>query len=118
MKARKINLKVYTVEGFDPKKGVIKVPYDVKKSLDNILLATGEATSQRLGYREALRNATIGQKILSAEDSVLLPESEFQIILRSVESYKGYGKNEVELLKRIDEAETVDVKEEKKDKGK
>jgi len=116
---RKINLKNYTVEGYDRENDkLIQVPYDVKKSIVNILLVTGEITKQRLDKASLLRNNLIAQKILSAKDFVLIEESEFRIIDQAFNSFQGFGKNEVELCKRIDEAETVEVKESKKSKDK
>jgi len=115
MKAIKINLKAYTVEGFDGKK-MIQVPYDVKKSIENILLATGQATNQKLPMSALLRNAKLAQKILDAKDSVLLDENEFRLVKASFDAFQAFGKNEVELCKRIDEAKTVEVKEKKEKK--
>jgi len=111
---RKINLKNYTVRGYNRKKDEMEdVPYLVKDSIINILLATGEITKQRLDKASLLRNHLIAQKIENAKNFVLLEESEFNIIDRAFESFQGFGKNEVELCLRIDEAKkkTVDVKE-------
>jgi len=116
---KKINLKNYTVEGFDAKKNImIQVPYDVKKSIENILLATGQVTSQRLPMSDLLRNARLADKILAAKDSILLEDSEFRLVEAAFKAFKLFGKNEVELCKRIAEVETVEVKEKKKKKGK
>jgi len=110
---KKINLKNYTVEGFSEGK-IVQIPYDVKKSIENILLATGEVTSQRLPMSDLLRNARLAQKILAAKDSILLEDSEFRLVESAFKAFKLFGKNEVELCKRIDEVETVEVKEKKK----
>lgn len=113
---RKINLKQYMIETIDETGKVIKVPYDVKRSIENILLATGPYTKQTLSMVDLLRNARIAEKVLAAKDFILIEEHEFQIIKESFEAFRKFGINEVELCKRIDEAETVEVKEKKQKK--
>lgn len=99
--------------------GIREVPYDVAGSIENILLATGNMTSQRLSMVDLLRNARVAEKVKASIDKgyVLLEESEFIILKNSFDAFSGYGINEVELCKRIEKSETVEV-EEKKRKGK
>lgn len=98
-------IKVQTPDGFKD------IPYDVAKSVDSVLLATGEATTQRLSMSELLRNARISQKITASVDKgkVLLEEAEFIEVKKSFEAFRGFGPNEVELCRRISDAKDVQV---------
>jgi len=106
---RKIDLTPYKVqvgEGF--------LPYNIREAIEAVLLASGSMTTQRLSVSELLRNARIAEKIKNAEgNSVLLEESEYKVLRKSFEAFRGFGKNEVEMCKRIMEAETVKVQEKK-----
>lgn len=114
LKARKINLKNYTIEVFDPKtEKMVPNPYDVARSIENILCANGQLTKQRLSMPDLLRNARLGVKIKNAGKEVLIDEAEYQLVKNSFEAFQNFGINEVELCKRIDEAEIVEVKEKK-----
>jgi hypothetical protein len=119
MKARKINLKEYMIEIFDPNADeggkIVKRPYNVKLSIENIMLASGRGgQGQNLSMPELLRNARIAQKITASKDGfVLLEEEEFRHVQASFSAFRGFDRNAVELCKRIDEAETVDVEEKK-----
>lgn len=110
----------YTVPELDSDGKITEkiLTYDVRKAIEGILLASGPGTTQRLSNVELLRNARIAQKITMAKDGfVLLEEAEFQIVKQSFDALRGYGKNDVECVKRIENAETVDVEEKKKPKS-
>ena len=108
---RKINLENYTVV-IPTTEGEKEIPYVVRKSIEGVLLATGEPTQQRLSMADLLRNARIAQKITSSKDgSVLLEENEFQIVKASFDNFRGFGINDVELCNRIENAEVVEVQE-------
>lgn len=114
---KKINVKNYSIKVPTPE-GIKDLPYDVAKSIENVLLATGDMTGQRLSMSELLRNARIGQKISGGVEKgfALLEEAEFNEIKKAFEAFRGFGINEVELCRRITEAEDVqvEVKEKKK----
>lgn len=112
MMMRKINIKSYTVQ-LVTDKGPQVVPYDVRRSITNVVLSP----EQKLGMAELLRYSRITDKIeATKEDFILLEEAEYQIIKQSFNKFKGFGINEVELCRRIEEAEEVKVKEVKKKK--
>jgi len=114
-KMRKLIIKDYNVDGMDEQGTIITIPYNVRRSIDNVMLASGPMTSQQLSGSDLLRNARISQKItMCKEGFILLEESEYQIMRQSFESFKGYGRNEVELVRRVYEAEKVEVQEKKK----
>jgi len=112
---RKLNLKSYLVPFRDTNTNEItNIPYALRDSIEAILLATGEATTQRLSMRELLENAGIAQKIKGAEeDFVLLEEDEFQKVKRAFDAFRGFSRADVEMCKRIEEAEVVEVSEKK-----
>ena len=112
---KKIIVKNYTILVPTPE-GSKDLPYDVARSIDNVMLATGDMTSQRLSMSELLRNARIGQKITAGVEKgfVLLEEAEFTEVKKSFEAFRGFGVNEVELCRRITEAEDVQVEVKKK----
>ena len=95
---RKIDLVNYAIEG-----GM----YDVKGSLQTLLYSP----ELGLGYKELFDNHRVAKKIKLAEDSVLLEEADYQILKRVTEAFKGYSRNEVELIQRVLEAPEVSIKE-------
>lgn len=114
---RKIDLSEIIIDTMTPEGKKEPFRYELKMSIEAILLATGPATTQRLSMPELLRNARIAQKITGCNDGfVLLEENEFQIVKKSFEDFRGFGINDVELCKRIDNAETVEVQEKEKKK--
>lgn len=115
---RKLNLAQYTTRAaVDPETGEdVFVPYDVKRSIEAIMMASGEATSQRLTMAELLRRADVARKIADCpEDFILIEENEYQYVKAGFDAFKGFSINEVELCRRIEGAETVEVEEKKED---
>jgi len=114
MMVRKIDIRNYTVEIMTPE-GVKVVPYGVVVSIENIALASSPGTSQKLTMPQALEMARIIEKIKAQEKEgkkfILLEDADFNKIKASFDAFSGFGKNEVELLKRIAGAEEVKVKE-------
>jgi len=113
-KLRKLNVENYDIivlrTGKDGEPEEATIPYDVKKSIEGVVLATGPSTEQRLSMLDLLRNARIVQKITMSKDgSVLLEEAEFQHVKRSFGAFRGFGVNDVELCKRIESAKPVEV---------
>ena len=116
---KKIDIKDYEVEVSTPE-GVKKIPYGVVTSIENVALATGPMTSQKLTMAQTLEIARIVEKIKAQEKEgkkeVLLEDADFNKIKAAFEAFSGFGKNEVELCKRIANAENVKVKEVKEKK--
>jgi len=116
MMVKKINIKPYIVEvpTLDKEGKPIKklIPYGVVQSIENVVLASGQMTSQQLSMAEVLRRDRIMVKIREQESKgfVLLEDADFNVIKQGFEAFKGFGVNEVELCKRIDEAKDEDVK--------
>ena len=107
---RKIDLKPYPVRMFDAEGKQTQIPYNIRDSIVSILLASGPATTQRLGPAELLKHNAIGEKILDAkDDELLLEEDEYQRLKRAFDAFTGYGRAEVEMVRRILEAPEVEV---------
>lgn len=104
---RKIDLINYDVEV--PKEGGGKktIPYQVKDSIQMALYNP----ELRLDYKSLFENDRVAQKIVSAQGSVLLEESEYEKLKHAFEIIKGFGKEDVELVRRILEAPPIEVKE-------
>jgi len=117
MKAVKINIKPYMVT---LQSGVKPIPYDIVTSIENIVCASGQQTKAQLGMADLLRLDKILNKFRIAREEkrneVLLTEEEYGTIKDRFEAFTGVGKFEIELCKRIDQPEIVEVKEVKKDK--
>lgn len=113
---KKINIKKYMVEATTPEGKKVSIPYDVVQSIENVVLATGNMTSQRLTMPQLLAASRVCEKIKAAEKEgfVLLEEAEFEIVKQGFDAFSGFGINEVELCKRIVQAETVEIKEKSK----
>ena len=113
---RKLNLAPYMIRaGINPEDGSdIIVPYDVKRSIENVMLATGEMTTQKLNMSELLRRADTARKIADCpDDEILIEEHEYNFVKKGFDAFTGFGLNEVELCRRIENAETVQVEEKK-----
>jgi hypothetical protein len=103
---RKIDLTNYDVEILTEQGLEIK-PFSAKIAMSAILYHP----DLRLGFRELFENDKVAQKINVAQDSVLLEEAEYQKLKHAFETIKGFGKEDVELVRRVMEAPEVEVKE-------
>lgn len=81
--------------------GVLKTggtqPYPIKDSLVNILFA-----QPGLKARDLLRRDDIARKVLNADsDELTLEDAEFDQLKAAVEQLEGYGRHDVELVRRV-----------------
>jgi len=117
---KKIDIRDYEIEVLT-KEGIKKQSYGVVESIENVALATGPMTSQKLAMSQTLEIARIIEKLKEQRKDgkkfALLEDADFNKIKAGFEAFSGFGKNEVELCKRIANVEDVKV-EEKKKKGK
>ena len=107
---KKIDLRNYEFEGFDPKTNEKKlVPFVVKNAMVSILYHP----ALKLNGRDLLLTHKLATKISQCDEDIILLESvDYFKLVRAVETVKGFGKHEVEFARRVLEAE--DVREEKK----
>ena len=109
---RKLNLKDYTVKvkANDPKNpmGVmeITIPYHFKDSLLNLMFVR----ELQLSGAELVKQNVLAMKLETCKkDEILLEEDEYARIKKAVDVYKGFTRNDVELVTRITDAEVVEV---------
>lgn len=86
----------------------VDVPYDMKTSLISILFepATPET---KLTARDLLKRHLLGEKIEQTTDTLLLESSEYDLLVSTIDAFKGFGKNEGILVQRVLEAKEVEV---------
>jgi len=110
---RKLNLKDYMLKIKTPDKmnpGQIiegEFPYHFKDSILNLLFIP----ALQLNGAELVKQNVLAMKLEQCkEGEILLEDEEYNRIKRAVDTFKGFGKNDVELVTRINEAAVVDVK--------
>ena len=109
---RKVNLANYLVkikspDQMNPGKMIEgEYPYHMKDSLLNLLFIQ----DLQLTGAELVKQNVLAMKLESCkEDEILLEEEEWRRIKRAVDTFKGFDRNAVELVTRINEAEVVEV---------
>jgi hypothetical protein len=109
---RRLDLSEYTViaKALDPSTDKLAERterYNVAVSVVNVLFAGGAEG------RELLKRDAVAQKIeaATAEGSVLLEDAEFKLIETAFAAFKRFGRNEVELVKRVENAERVNLRD-------
>ncbi len=109
---RKLNLKDYTVKGLapDPKnQGRLipgEFPYHFKDSILNLMFVR----ELQLSGAELVKQNVLAMKLETCKaDEILLEEDEYARIKKAVDVYKGFNRNDVELVTRIQEAAVVEV---------
>lgn len=112
---KKIDIRNYKIQIRTNSGKQTTLEYDVLMSIENVVLATGPMTKQRLSMVELLTSAKVMEKIRSQakEDFALIEDYEYGLVRKAFDSFTGFGVNEVELCRRIMDAETVQVKEKK-----
>lgn len=106
---RKIELKNYmlTVPTAD---GTTEKPYDVKGSLVNCLLHP----ALELTGHELLLRGKLATQIEEGNGHILVEESDYRKLRQAMEKIKGFAKNDMELVRRVLEAEETEVEEKTK----
>lgn len=109
---RKIVTSDYKVKARSLESGdIIDAPYSVKESLVSVLFLP----ELQLSAVALLEQNKLANKIHDSKDGVvLLEDSEYERVEKAIKTVKGLGKNDVEFVRRILEAETVDVEEKTK----
>ncbi len=110
---RKLNLKNYTVKMKVPDQmnpGQMmdaEFPYGVKDSILNLLFIPG----LQLNGAELVKQNVLAMKLEQCkDDEILLEDEEYNRIKKAIDTFKGFGRNDVELITRINGAEVVEVK--------
>lgn len=105
---RKLNLKDYMVKrkvmGGDGKLVDIEGPYHVKDSILNLMFIR----ELQLSGAELVKQNVLAIKLETCkEDEIMLEDEEYNRIKRAVDIFKGFNRNDVELVTRIMEAEVI-----------
>jgi len=113
---RKLNLKDYTVkvkmpDRMNPGKEVEpEFPYHVKDSILNIMFIR----ELQLSGAELVKQNVLAMKLETCKDNeILLENEEYDRIKRAFDTFRGFNRNDVELVTRINEAEVVEVEPKK-----
>jgi len=106
MTARKIDLTNYPAPGLVQESGE-PVTYEVPSSMVALLFHP----ELKLSALDTLAANRLAEKIEQAGASVLLDSAEYAQLKRAVDTFKGFTRNEVELVRRILEAPEVEVTE-------
>ena len=105
---RKLVISNYKVKARNEKDEIVDVPYNVKESVVSILFQP----SLQLQAMDLLEQNKLANKINDAKDGfVLLEDADYDKLRKAIDVVKGLGRNDVEFVKRILEAEQVNVKE-------
>ena len=83
------------------------MPYRVKDSAVTILFNP----DRKLSAVELLKTNALAQRIMEAEGHVLLEEADYGELKKACETVRGYGKEDVEFVRRILEAPEINVVE-------
>ena len=110
---RKINLKDYDVKtkvpNSDPMGPLLDMvmPYHVVDSIVNVMFIR----ELQLQGAELLKQQMLAMKLENCkEDDIILEDAEYERIKKAFDTYKGFTRPDVELVRRILEAEEVDSK--------
>jgi len=113
---RKLNLKDYTVKTRVPDQMELgkfidaEFPYPFKDSILNLLFVP----ALQLNGAELVKQNVLAMKLEQCkEDEILLEDEEYNRIKKAVDTFQGFGKNDVELVIRNNEAEVVEVEPKK-----
>jgi len=81
-----------------------KLPYQVKDSILNLMFIK----ELQLTSAELVRQNMLAMKIESCKDSdILLEDAEWERLKRAINTFKGFSREDTELVTRILEAEEV-----------
>lgn len=105
---RKLNLKDYMVtgkvKGGDGNVVEVTAPYHFKDSVLNLMFIH----DLQLSGAELVKQNVLAMKLETCkEDEILLEEEEYSRIKRAVDVFKGFNRNDVELVTRINNAEEI-----------
>ena len=111
---RKLNLKDYMVtgkvKGGDGNPVDITAPYHVKDSILNLMFTR----ELQLSGAELVKQNVLAMKLEACkDDEILLEDEEYNRIKRAIDIFKGFNRNDVELVTRINDAEVVEVQPKK-----
>lgn len=102
---KKIKLENYNISGINEKGKLVELPYDVKSSIISVIFHP----NLKLDGRQLLLRGKLSDKIEKSNGELLLEDADYEIVKSAFELVTGFGKNDLELVSRVLEAETVEV---------
>lgn len=105
---KKINTKSFNVDLLNKEGKLESQPYLVRESMVEILFHP----NLKLKSIDLIKQDELAKKIIKAKDELLLEDEEYARLKEALEKVEGLGRNDVEFVKRILDAESIDVKEE------
>lgn len=109
---RQIDVSNYSVRVRGEEGEWTDLPYEVKDSMIEVLLAR----DQQLSGPGLLKRNDLARKVMAADGVVLLEETEWDELVTAFSTVKGLGRPDVELVRRVLEAQKIEV-ETKKDES-
>jgi hypothetical protein len=103
---KKINMKQFDVSVRLPDGTTKDINYAIKESMVEILFNP----ALKLKTIDLLRQEVISKKIIEAGDELLLEEEEYNRLKSAMDVVEGLSKNDLEMVHRINDAETIEVK--------
>lgn len=86
----------------------IEYPFHVKESIINLMFLP----ELHLSSAEVVKQDMLAMKLESCKNGeVLLEDEEWERIKEAFDTFRGFGRDSVELVKRINEAKVVEVEE-------
>lgn len=109
---RKINVGNYIIQMRNAEGDLEPKPYNVKDSVVNCLLHPSlQLTGRELLLRDKLATRIEETEIVEGDGRVLIEEEDYRKLRQAFEKIEGFTKNDMELVRRVLEAEEIDVKE-------
>ena len=109
---RKIDVGNYMVQMRNAEGNPEPKPYTVKDSMVNCLLHPSlQLTGRELLLRDKLATRIEETEIVKGVGHILIEEEDYRKLRQAFEKIEGFTKNDVELVRRVLEAEEIDVKE-------
>ena len=104
---RKLNLENYEITFRNIQGEFETAPYGFKDSIINLMFHP----NLKLSGKALLETNILAEKIMEADKEIMLEEAEYNRVKSAVDSFKGFTRNEVGLVKRVTECPKIDVKE-------
>jgi len=108
---RKIELQNYQVKLTMANGEVESKPYNVKESVISCFLHP----ALKLTGRELLLRGKLTKQIEEADGSILIEEENYRKLKQAFERIEGFTRNDMELVRRVLEAEEIEVEEKAND---
>lgn len=116
---RKIELQNYMVNAPQEDGSFKPLPYNVKESMVSCLLHPAlKLTGRELLLRNKLATRIEEAEIVEGNGHILVEEDDFRKLRQAFESIEGFTKSDMELVRRVLEAEEIEVGEIDKKKNK